>query len=526
MTTNRNPSLLDAIIPIISLIVMLCVSVILFGSDSSYGPNQIALLLAAGIGAIIGLKNGFKWEELEAAMVDGIKLSLGAVLILLAVGSLIGTWLLAGTVPTLIYYGLQILSPEWFYAASCILCAIVAMSIGSSWTTAATIGVALIGVAAGMDLSAPITAGAIISGAYFGDKLSPLSETTNLAPAVAGTKLFPHIQHMLWTTIPSFVTALVIFLILGLSGDTASDINQVDAYLQILDEKFNIGPMMLVPLVVLVVLAVKKMPAFPAVAIGAIVGAVWAVIFQGDMIQSMLASKLHPILSHIKIVWSTLFSGFSIETGNADLDSLLSGGGMANMMNTVWLIICAMTFGAVLEKVGLLRKFLEVILSMAKSTGSLITSTIATCIGTNIVSSDQYMSIVMPGRMFKEEYERRGLDNVNLSRTLEDGGTITSPLIPWNTCGAYMHSVLKVDPLEYLFFCFFNLINPVLAIIYAYIGFKILRIKPKSAMPKPEAEAMAQCLKNNAIIDRAGAALQYKISRKPVFTGFFYMGIR
>jgi NhaC family Na+:H+ antiporter len=474
----KAPSFLDASIPLLVLIVLLALAVYLYGSDSSYGANQIALFIASGVGVIIGLKNGYSWNHIEQAMVKGISLSLGALLILFSVGALIGTWLLAGTVPSLIYYGLQLLDPSWFYAASCLLCAVVALSIGSSWTTAATIGVALIGVAAGLGMSPAITAGAIVSGAYFGDKISPVSETTNLAPAVAGSNLFDHIRHMTWTTIPSLIMALIIFSVLGFNANAVADDSQIRAISEALQHHFMISPLMLVPLLVLMAMAVKKVPAFPTVFIGALLGGVWAVLFQPQLIAKMADPELNGVLGTLKVVWTTLHGGFVIETQNTELDKLLNGGGMVKMLNTCWLIFSAMMFGAVLEHIGLLRKFVEAILHKAHSTGSLITSTIATCIATNILTADQYMSIVMPGRMFKEEYERRGLAPVNLSRTLEDGGTITSPLIPWNTCGAYMHGVLNVNPLDYAMYAFFNLINPVLAVIYAYMGIKILKLTP------------------------------------------------
>jgi Na+:H+ antiporter, NhaC family len=474
----KAPSFLDASIPLLVLIVLLALAVYLYGSDSSYGANQIALFIASGVGVIIGLKNGYSWNDIEQAMVKGISLSLGALLILFSVGALIGTWLLAGTVPSLIYYGLQLLDPSWFYAASCLLCAVVALSIGSSWTTAATIGVALIGVAAGLGMSPAITAGAIVSGAYFGDKISPVSETTNLAPAVAGSNLFDHIRHMTWTTIPSLIMALIIFSVLGFNANAVADDSQIRAISEALQHHFMISPLMLVPLLVLMAMAVKKVPAFPTVFIGALLGGVWAVLFQPQLIAKMADPELNGVLGTLKVVWTTLHGGFVIETQNTELDKLLNGGGMVKMLNTCWLIFSAMMFGAVLEHTGLLRKFVEAILHKAHSTGSLITSTIATCIATNILTADQYMSIVMPGRMFKEEYERRGLAPVNLSRTLEDGGTITSPLIPWNTCGAYMHGVLNVNPLDYAMYAFFNLINPVLAVIYAYMGIKILKLTP------------------------------------------------
>ena len=479
MKQQKPASFLDAFIPIIVLVCLLGSAVYLYGDNSSSGPNQIALLFATFTAALVGLKNGYTWRLLEEAMIKGITLSLGAILILLMVGALIGTWLLSGTVPTLIYYGLQIISPQWFYAASCLICGIVAMSIGSSWTTAATIGVALLGVATGLGLDQVVTAGAVISGAYFGDKLSPLSETTNLAPAVAGSDLFDHIQHMLWTTVPSFVIAMIIFIFMGFSADVSSDIGRIDDIVSILNANFNINPMMLVPLIVLLVLAYKKMPAFPAISIGAVIGAVWALIFQSDLLATQVDVSQGQLVGYFKLVWATFYDGFAIQTGDSSMDDLLSGGGMAGMLTTTWLVMTALMFGAIMEKTGLLEIFVRSILKIARSTGSLIASTIATCFGTNLIAADQYIAIVVPGRMFKEEYKKRGLKSVNLSRTLEDGGTITSPLIPWNTCGAYMQSVLMINPLEYAVYAFFNLINPFLAIIYAYVGIKILKIEPK-----------------------------------------------
>ncbi|WP_019029068.1 Na+/H+ antiporter NhaC [Colwellia piezophila] len=475
----KQPSMLDAFIPVITLIGLLGCGVAYFGDNSSYGPNQIALLIAMGVAVVIGIKNGHAWHDIEQAIVKGISLSLGAVLILFAVGSLIGTWLLSGTVPTMIYYGLMILDPAWFYAAACVMCAVVAMSIGSSWTTAATIGVALIGIAQGLGLSPAITAGAVISGAYFGDKVSPLSETTNLAPAIAGSELFAHIRYMFWTTMPSITTALILFLILGFSETSSSNNETIDLLSRQLSEQFNLSLFNLVPLFVLLALAIKKVPAFPAVAIGALIGGLWAVLFQQELILRLAGGETNQITANIIVVWTAFFDGVSIETGNSELNDLLSGGGMSSMLNTVWLIMCALSFGAVLEHLGMLKRFVDAILATAKSTGSLIATTVVTCIGTNLLTADQYMAIVMPGRMYKEEYKRRGLDPLVLSRTLEDSGTITSPLIPWNTCAVYMSSVLLVNPLDYIYYCFFNWINPILAVVYGFIGFNIKMLSKK-----------------------------------------------
>ena len=473
-TPVREPSMLDALVPVIGLIIMLAASVFLYGADSSYGANQIALLLSAGIAAIVGLKNGLTWKSIEEGITHGISISLGAMLILLAVGSLIATWILSGTVPTLIYYGLAVLHPAIFYPAACFICALVGLSIGSSWTVAGTLGIALIGVAGAMGLSPAITAGAIISGAYFGDKMSPLSDTTNLAPAVAGSELFTHIRHMMWTTVPSLVVALCGFTIIGViqhgEGGDASFGNMTE----ILAAQFNLGWHLLVPLALVMYMAYRKMPAFPTMMIGALAGGVFAVIFQPDKVVALAANaELSRGMALLSGVWIALFDGYVANTGNAAVDGLLSRGGMSSMLNTVWLILCAMTYGAVLERAGLLQKLLVAALRLAKNTGSLIVTTLLTCVGANIIAADQYIAIVLPGRLYRLEFQRRKLAPVNLSRALEDGGTITSPLIPWNTCGAYMAGTLGVPTLTYLPFCFFNLVNPLLAVGYAFAGFKI-----------------------------------------------------
>ena len=472
-TIKKNPSMLDALFPLVVLLILLFFAVYLFGDDSSSGPNQIALMICAGIACIIGLKNGYQGKEIEKGIVKGISLTLGAILILLAVGSLIGTWLLAGTVPTMIYFGLQILQPEYFYVSCCIICALVALCIGSSWTVAATIGVALMGIATGLNASGPITAGAIISGAYFGDKLSPLSDTTNLAPAVAGTDVFTHIKHMVWSTVPSFIIAIIIFFFLGLNTQSTVSLSEIDLLLSSLEQEFFIAWYLLLPLLVTLMLAMKKVPAFPAIGIGAIFGAVWAVLFQQELILGYTTNDLSLFNTNIKVVWQVMFEGVALNTSNPLINDLLSGGGMGSMLNTIWLIITAMTFGSIMEKVGLLQRVVESLLKLSTSIGSLISTTIVTAFGTNCIAADQYIAIVMPGRMFKEEYEKRSLAPENLSRALEDGGTVTSVLIPWNTCGAYMQSVLLINPLEYAVFCFFNWLTPIIGIMFALVGFKI-----------------------------------------------------
>ena len=474
---TKSPTIVDALIPIVFLILMLALSVYLYGDNSSYGANQIALIFSACVAAIIGIKNGYNWKEIENGIVKGISMGMGAILILLAVGALIGTWIMSGTVPAMIYYGLNILSPSIFYFAACVICALTALSIGSSWTVAGTLGVALIGISAGLGLSSEITAGAIISGSYFGDKMSPLSDTTNLAPAVAGTDLFTHIRHMLWTTGPSLLIALLLFLIIGFRGTASGEAEGFAIIQDTMLDTFKISVISFIPLLVVFMLAFKKMPAFPTILIGALLGGIFAVILQPHIITSFVN---RPELSHgltmISGVWTALHSGFSLNSGVPVVDDLLTRGGMVSMLNTIWLVICALTYGAVLETTGLLNKVVTSLLAFSKSTSSLIVTTIATCIGVNIITADQYISIVLPGRMYRTEFARRNLAPKNLSRTLEDAGTITSPLVPWNTCGAYMSASLGVATFAYLPFCFFNLANPIVAVIYALFNFKIEKL--------------------------------------------------
>jgi Na+:H+ antiporter, NhaC family len=424
------------------------------------------------------VRNGYRWREIERGVVHGISLAMGAILILLVVGSVIGTWILSGVVPTMIYYGLLILKPAVFYAAACVICGMVALATGSSWTTAGTIGVALIGIATAQNLHLGLAAGAIIYGAYFGDKMSPLSDTTNLAPAVAGTNLFAHIRHMTWTTGPSLIIALVLFAIAGVMVPVPSTTEDLNTILGALRENFVIGPHLLLPAVLVIGMVVKRVPAFPALLIGALVGCVFAVIFQQPAVLRYVGdTTLSTPLALLKGSWMALFDGYKLESGNAALDELLSRGGMQSMLSTVWLILAAMMFGGVMETTGLLQKIAAAILSMVRGTGSLIAATLATSIGSNIIASDQYIAIVLPGRMFRAEYKRRGLQAVNLSRSLEDAGTMTSPLVPWNTCGAFMATTLGVATMTYAPFAFLNLLNPIVAAIYGFTGVTIRRIE-------------------------------------------------
>ena len=462
-----------ALIPIIFLVALLATSVYLFGADSSYGANQIALILAACVAALVGRHIGVSWQEAQNGIVDGINVGLAPILILLSVGMLIGTWILCGTVPAIIYYGVEVLNPSIFYAASAAICGIVAISIGSSWTVAGTLGIGLMGISASFQLSPAITAGAIISGAYFGDKLSPMSDTTNLASAVSSVDLFDHIRHMLWTTVPSFALALMLFAFIGNSEAVAP--REIDELQKALATEFNIGVFLLLPLLLMLVLVYKRFPAYPSIVVSALVGAVFAVVFQPDSVINLAGGSgdVGRFFALCKGVWISLFDGYTSNSGNVLLDTLLSKGGMSSMLNTVWLIICALGFGGVLERTGILTLLLQLALSGVKSTGSLIAVTALTCFGTNVLAADQFISIALPGRMYKDEYQRRGLSRLNLSRTLEDSGTLTSVLIPWNTCGAYMSATLSVATFTYAPFAFFNLLCPLVAIFYGYTQFAI-----------------------------------------------------
>ncbi|WKT59672.1 Na+/H+ antiporter NhaC [Microbulbifer thermotolerans] len=476
----RKASLTDALVPLGLLIALLSLSVYFYGADSSYGPNQIALLLSAGVVALMGMKNGHSWSDMEGGMLHGIGLVFGAILILLAVGALIGSWILAGTVPSMIYYGVQILSPQWFYAASCIICAIVGLSIGSSWTTAGTLGVALMGISGALGLSPAITAGAVISGAYFGDKMSPLSDTTNVAAAVTSNDLFLHIRHMLWTTMPAFLAALIIFSVFGFTADTGSvSATDIEQLLAALREEFNISLVSLIPLALLLIMAWRKIPAYPTLIIGSLVGCAIGLIFEPETARRLGGGD--SFLAAIKGAWYSLFDGYKSTSSNENVAELLSKGGMSSMLNTVWLIISAMAFGGAMERAGFLQVIVDWTLSRVKTVGGLVTATVFTCFGMNAAAGDQYMAIIIPGRMFRDAFADKGLHGLNLSRTLEDSGTITSVLIPWNTCGAYMSATLGVATFAYAPYALFNLICPLLAIAYGWFHFKQMPLSPATS---------------------------------------------
>jgi Na+:H+ antiporter, NhaC family len=476
MSIKKEPTLWQAFIPILTLIFLLSTNVILFGSAATNGPNQIAMLLAAGVAAIISFSLGYRWEEIELSIVKSISSAMGAILILMVIGSLSGTWLLSGIVPAMIYYGLKILNPTIFLFAACVVCCIVSLATGSSWSTVATVGIALLGIGKTLGISEPVIAGAIISGAYFGDKMSPLSDTTNLAPAMAGTDLFTHVRYMVNTTVPTLVITLIIYLVWGFTLDTKVTSAETDAVLAAIDKAFNLTPLLFIAPAVVIFMIVRKVPALPALLVGSLLGGLFAVIFQPQIVNQISGIEGNFLKSSFMAVMKSMSIDTSIRTDNAMITELLSSGGMYGMMNTIWLITCAMTFGGVMESCGLLKKIAEQIIKFAHSTGSLVASTAATCIFFNLTASDQYMAIAVPGRMYADTYRKRGYKPELLSRTLEDSGTVTSVLIPWNTCGATQARVLGVATWSYAPYCFFCIISPLMTVFQAYINYKIHRL--------------------------------------------------
>ena len=476
MSKIKSPSTLQALVPIIFLVILLSINVSIFGDDSLSGSIQIVLILSSAVASIIAFNLGFTWLEIQKGIVNSINSSLPSILILFLVGSLAGSWLLSGIVPAFIYYGIQILSAKIFLFAACIICIIVSMATGSSWTTSATIGIALIGIGRALDISDGLVAGAILSGAYFGDKMSPLSDTTNLAPAMAGGDLISHIKYLSLTSVPSIMISLIIFIVLGFNISENIGINNTEIISTAILEKFYISPILFVVPVIVIVLIYKKIKAVPALFVGVVLGSVFAIIFQTNLVVEVSNSDENSWKSLFSGTMTSLYGSISINSSNELVSDLLSSSGMFGMLNTIWLVISAMIFGGVMERAGFLQQITSIILNKIKSTGSLISSTAGTCIFFNLTASDQYLSIVVPGKMYSSIYKDKGLAPENLSRTLEDGGTVTSVLVPWNTCGAYHASVLNVATLSYLPFCFFSLISPLMTILFAYLRIKIKKI--------------------------------------------------
>ncbi len=475
---NKRLSIWEALIPVVALVGMLAYNVFVFGDDSLSGSNQFILLLGAAVAAMIGLRNKVTFSQMIDEVAENVKSTTGALLILLMVGALAGTWLISGIIPSMIYYGLQILNPTIFLAACLIICSIISVATGSSWTTSATIGIALIGIAGVLDISLGMTAGAVISGAYFGDKMSPLSDTTNLAPAMAGGELFSHIKYMTYTTVPTFIVALIVFIIIGFTQDT-SKIVDTSIILNDIESAFNItGWLFIVPAVV-IFLIVKKTSPLIALLIGTLLGGVFAIIFQPQIVMQITEAASLTFESAYKGVMNAITIETSIATDNENLVKLFKAKGMSGMLGTIWLIICAMVFGGVMDAIGALSRISQALLSLATTTFGLFASTVASCLALNVTASDQYLAIVVPGKMFKKAYEDKGLAPENLSRTLEDSGTVTSVLVPWNTCGAYQSGVLGVPVVDYFFFAIFNWLSPFMTLIFAAFRIKIKQLTTK-----------------------------------------------
>ncbi|WP_420552382.1 Na+/H+ antiporter NhaC [Tenacibaculum aiptasiae] len=475
---NKELSIWEALIPVIALITMLAYNVFVFGDNALSGSNQFILILGGATAAIVGFRNKVSYKVMIDEVAENIKSTAGAILILLMVGALAGTWLISGIIPSMIYYGLQILNPTIFLAACLIICAVISIATGSSWTTAATVGIALIGIGEALGISLGMTAGAVLSGAYFGDKMSPMSDTTNLAPAMAGTDLFTHIKYMAYTTVPTIIVTLIFFIILGFTQNTTgtADTQQM---LSDINKAFNINPFLFLVPIAVVILIMKKTPPLIALLAGTLLGGVFALIFQPQVVAQVAGVKSLDFNSAYKGVMNAITVKTSVATDNEVLKDLFTAGGMEKMLGTIWLILCAMIFGGVMDAIGALAKISSFLLNLFDSVFGLFASTVATCIGLNFTASDQYLALVVPGKMYAKAYQDKGLAPENLSRTLEDSGTVTSVLIPWNTCGAYHSGVLGVPVIDYAFYAVFNWLSPFMTLLFAAFRIKIREIIKK-----------------------------------------------
>ena len=470
--TNKELGIWPALTPVFALIAMLAFNVFVFGDDALNGSNQFVLLLGGAVAAVVGYFNNVEYDKMIDEVAGNIQSTAGAILILLMVGALAGTWLISGIIPTMIYYGLQILNPTIFLAACVIICAVISVATGSSWTTSATVGIALIGIAEALGISVGMTAGAILSGAYFGDKLSPLSDTTNLAPAMAGTDLFTHIRYMTLTTVPTITITLIIFVIIGFNLDTTGT-TDTSAILASIEKSFTISPWLFLVPAIVIALIVKKTSPLIALLLGTLLGAAAALFFQPGIVAQIAGTTDLNFISGYRGVMQAITVDTAIETDNKNLNDLFSSGGMAGMLGTIWLIICAMVFGGIMEAIGALARISKALLNLFHTTFGLFASTVFSCLALNATASDQYLAIVVPGKMFAKAYRDKGLAPENLSRALEDSGTVTSVLIPWNTCGAYHSGVLGVPTLSYAGYAFFNYLSPFMTLLFAAFGIKI-----------------------------------------------------
>lgn len=472
---NKELNIWEALIPVFALVGMLAYNVYVYGGDALSGSNQFVLLLGGAVAAIVGIFNKVKFEQMLEEVSENIKSTATAIIILLMVGALAGTWLVSGIIPTMIYYGLQVLNPTIFLAACVIICAIISLATGSSWTTSATVGIALIGIAQALGVSLGMTAGAILSGAYFGDKISPMSDTTNLAPAMAGTDLFTHIRYMLYTTTPTLIITLVVFVIIGLNIDTSGSTN-TESIRTALKSAINVSPWLFLVPALVIVLIVKKTPPLMALLAGTLLGGLAALVFQPNVVAAIGGGTSLNFNTGYKGIMDAITVDTVIPTDNEALKGLFASGGMASMLNTVWLILCAMVFGGIMDAIGALSAISNALLRLFHTTFGLFASTVASCLALNLTASDQYLAIVVPGKMYAQAYKDKGLAPENLSRTLEDSGTVTSVLVPWNTCGAYHSGVLGVDTFHYAGYAIFNWLSPFMTLLFAAFRIKIRQL--------------------------------------------------
>ena len=473
---KKELSLGIALLPIVILVLLLSYNVLVYGDDALGGSNQFILLLGAAVAGIVGFYYKIGYQKMIDKVAENLQSVTGALLILLFVGALAGTWLISGIIPAMIYYGLQILHPSIFLPACIIICAIISLATGSSWTTSATVGIALIGIGKVLGIPVGMVAGAVISGAYFGDKLSPLSDTTNLAPAMAGGELFSHIKYMTLTTIPSIIITLVVFFILSLTQST-SGAADTETLMLAIEEKFTITPWLFIVPGTVILLIIKKSPPLIALLIGTLLGGLFAVVFQSKILLEITESSILSFEVAYRAIINSITISTEINTSNTLLNDLFTSGGMEGMLGTIWLIICAMVFGGIMDAIGALERVSNALLNWAQTTFQLFASTVASCLAINLTASDQYLAIVIPGKMFAKAYKDRKLAPENLSRTLEDSGTVTSVLIPWNTCGAYQSGVLGVDVGDYFVYAIFNWLSPFMTLLFAAFNIKIKALK-------------------------------------------------
>ena len=472
---NKEISLFDSLAPIFILIILLYINVSIYGDSSIDGSNQFILILGASIAFIFGIKNKIKSKDIFLTISENLKSISTPIIILLLVGALSGTWLVSGIIPSMIYYGLKLVNVSFFLPSCVVISSIVALATGSSWSTSATVGIGLIGIGKALGFDLGIVAGAIISGAYFGDKMSPLSDTTNLAAAVSGSNLFEHIKYMTITTVPTIIITLVFFTVYNLIYEP-NQIAENMGYVESMKEYFFISPILfLVPLIVILFI-IKKINPVISLFVGVIAASLFFLIFQNELIIKLI-NELG--INRYQIIMNSIVSETNIQTDITFLSELFNSDGMKGMLNTIWLVISAMIFGGVMESIGALKKISIYLLSLAKSTTGLFSSTILSCFTVNISASDQYLAIVIPGKMFSSAYKDRKLSSVNLSRTIEDSGTVTSVLIPWNTCGAYQSSVLNVNVIDYFIYAIFNWLSPITTLVVVSLGYKIKRINEK-----------------------------------------------